>query len=132
MNKIRIYITILLLALFCLKGFSQVESVLNNDSIKYRTLRTSFHFETPKIAVPSKTLIQIIMDSTTRAKIKSYTYSEWMNLLRDKKTDWAANLCLYDFYELNASDFDLWQNRNRWAQCCKPDDIAYWKKNLPH
>lgn len=55
---------------------------------------------------------------------------EWILLLNDSTTDYAANILLY--YLHNRDAIVLLYNRNivAWRNGMKDDDILYWKKTL--
>jgi hypothetical protein len=58
--------------------------------------------------------------------------AEWMELIKDSTTDWAANLCLYALYKKDASQLvDIPDPVQYWRSCCKEADQTYWDMILP-
>ena len=55
---------------------------------------------------------------------------EWLSLLNDETTDYAANILLYYIY--NREAIALLYNRSikDWRDGMKEDDILYWDKTL--
>ena len=131
----RIICSIICLTVFFPKVFSQEDSSINNNTIKY-----SYRSTTTKIEVANSKnntfpveiiLIQVQLAPEIRNRVLKFSYNEWMNLLGDKATDWAANLCLYDIYQKDAMNIELLSDKYRWARCCRSTDIAYWRTTLP-
>jgi hypothetical protein len=57
---------------------------------------------------------------------------EWLSLLNDETTDYAANILLYYIYNRDA--IVLLHNRSirDWRDGMKEDDILYWEKRLKY
>jgi len=65
--------------------------------------------------------------------LRHLSKEEWMFLLSDKTTDWAANLVLYHLFKKEAFDFAYSNIKDRTAWLIKKkyqDDILYWKEYL--
>lgn len=125
---------ILFLSFFIyLSGFSQDEHPISNKNIKYGAIRISSKFLDSNKFEPSRTYITVDLAQSTRHIITKFTYDEWMNLLNDSTTDWAANLCLYNIFKRDAEFFSLWQTREKWLNLgyFKKNEIKYWQNNLP-
>ena len=69
------------------------------------------------------------MTGRERRIIKSINKEEWIKLLLNNKTDWAANLILYDLYKKNAVVFNtVIKSRKDWINVSKDTDVSYWKE----
>ena len=56
----------------------------------------------------------------------------WLMLLKNPKTDWAANLILYDIFDKNALLFSFPKlTRKDWLVCLREQDLKFWKNRLP-
>ena len=51
-------------------------------------------------------------------------------MLNDKKTDFAANLLLYQLYEREAIVLLHYNNAPEWRQAMKENDLHYWQQTL--
>lgn len=65
-----------------------------------------------------------------KEKFKKIPFEMWLQLLEDENTDWAANLILYDIYERDAALLARRDDKNRWREYMKYEDIDYWKEIL--
>lgn len=118
--------------IFYLTVYSQSSlSFIRNDSIKFR-----YGFRTPSLfdkhPVPSYYVIHVTINKEQRIAAKGVNRECWIRLLKDKSTDWAANLILYDLYQKDATDFrilDL-KSRDDWVLEIRQRDISYWTKYL--
>ena len=71
------------------------------------------------------------MTGRERRIVKSIKKDEWIELLLNNKTDWAANLILYDLYERNAVVFNtVIKSRKDWVTVSKDTDVSYWEEFL--
>ncbi len=132
-NDLRILSVILALAFICLSVDAQKKLPFNNRSLKYSILKTAAEIiDTNRLVVP-RYYVKVLLSGSRKNVIKKLSYDEWMNLLLNKNTDWAANLCLYDLFEKDAVIERLFiETRKEWLKCCRREDVEYWKKNLPH
>ena len=62
-------------------------------------------------------------------ELNDISKDKWLYLLQNEKTDYAANLLLYNLYQKGAILFYN-QDKFYWRSCCKSDDINYWKQFL--
>lgn len=65
----------------------------------------------------------------TLQKLRSLSREQWLGLLDDENTDWAANLILYDIYSHAGLGFYR-TTREDWVVSRKEKDKAWWKKTL--
>lgn len=62
--------------------------------------------------------------------IKHISKRQWLSMLNDKKTDFAANLLLYRLYEREAIVLLHYNNAPEWRQAMKENDLHYWQQTL--
>jgi len=98
---------------------------ISNDSIKFDVVFSDGIFQKPKDYIYPTNLTVIKKQS-----LDSINYNQWLILLADTNTDWAANLLLYYMYQKDAFLFVANTNRKEWLHD-KKDDDEYWKDNLP-
>jgi len=132
-NYLKILIGTFALSFIYLSSAAQEKPLFTNNTLKYGVLKTSLEIvDTNKIRVP-RYYIKVQLSDSIRSEVKKLNHAEWMKLLLDRNTDWAANLCLYDLFEKDAVIVRLFiATRKEWVRCCKEEDIEYWKKNLSH
>ena len=65
-----------------------------------------------------------------RQEIKSIDCREWMSLLNDTTSDYAANLILYSIYDKDAHLLSRRDSREIWIKYSKVDDLAFRRKKL--
>jgi len=103
---------------------------LNNDSIKFTILKTQTKLlDSNKVSL-SQEFIKVKLSDSEKRKFRKMKPAQWLILLNDDKTDWAANLCLYDLYKKDAAVFKIVRTREQWRKCCKEQDIIFWSKEL--
>jgi hypothetical protein len=100
---------------------------IDNNSIKYRISRISMQLINDSQAVAAKYIIRVQMSTKDKNEIKKWGKNKWEELLQDKKTDWAANLILYDKYERDAILFNsVIKSRKDWLLTERQKDLNYW------
>ena len=57
---------------------------------------------------------------------------EWLSLLNDETTDYAANILLYYIYNRDAIVLLYNRSIKDWRDGMKEDDILYWEKRLKY
>ena len=57
---------------------------------------------------------------------------EWLSLLNDETTDYAANILLYYIYKRDAIVLLYNRSIKDWRDGMKEDDILYWEKRLKY
>lgn len=57
---------------------------------------------------------------------------EWLSLLNDETTDYAANILLYYIYNRDAIVLLYNRSIRDWRDGMKEDDILYWEKRLKY
>ena len=104
---------------------------IKNELIKYNLFYTGLKLIGEKKAIPSKYTINVRMTKDELKCIKLLKRNDWLKLLADTTTDWAANLILYDRYQLDAIlYYVIIKSRVDWILTIKQKDIRYWRKTL--
>ena len=57
---------------------------------------------------------------------------EWLSLLNDETTDYAANILLYYIYNRDAIVLLYNRSIREWRAAMKEDDISYWEQKLKY
>lgn len=57
---------------------------------------------------------------------------EWLSLLNDETTDYAANILLYYIYNRDAIVLLYNRSIREWRAAMKEDDILYWEQKLKY
>jgi hypothetical protein len=105
------------------------QKYISNDSIKYSIIITMPDFENGDYI--SDNILRITsIDSSKLAWAQSLSKKEWLTMLSNEKTDWAANLLLYQLNKRDALVFKIIKSRDSWIIKRRKADIAYWEKNL--
>jgi hypothetical protein len=124
------FIGLLFWGMSTVKGQDKATFV-NNKTIKFHVVRKSMELIDTNMIVPSKYFIRVELNNKQRSVIKNYTSADWMKLLNNVQSDWAANLILYEMHERDA--FLFWsvvKNKERWRLSAKEEDIKYWNEHL--
>ena len=112
--------------------FGQTKFKLNDlskDSIEYNLLLKSSKGANGLLKNDG-VFISIRFDTIEKQYLKSLKYGEWIRLLQNNQSDWAANLILYCLFEREAAIFNNGFKREDWVKTMKNEDIVYWKKFL--
>lgn len=114
----------------CLKA-QPYTTWLNNDSIKFGTGTTMIQFLDSNKFTGGDYRVVLKLSKPRRDSLKQITNKEWLALLADNKTDWAANVCLYSLYEKDAITIGGVRSANEWKKYhYYKEDIDYWKALL--
>jgi hypothetical protein len=110
------------------KGNQDSIPSIENNKIKYSIVLMACDTCVPI----SNAGYRVIVDLTSqiRNKIDKTTCQDWMALLNDKKSDWAANLVLYSIYKRNALILSRNNSRELWVKSLKKDDLRFWRDKL--
>ena len=60
--------------------------------------------------------------------VKKINREEWIFLLQQNTSDWAANLILYGLYDKDAFILSRNNSKELWKQYLKLDDVKYWDR----
>ncbi len=103
-------------------------SFINNKNIRYSIKKVACDSCFPITDIGYR--VRISLSQNQDRRIKEIGKKEWMRMLNNNNTDYAANVLLYYIYNRDA--FVLLYNRNiqDWRAAMKDDDILYWKQTL--
>lgn len=104
------------------------DSFIRNNKIKYSLVLASCDSCSPIVNKGYRIVTQIT--EKERKIAHQLTYNDWVRLLNDKKSDWAANLILYDIFDKDALSFYSFNNRKKWLKYFKGEDLAFWEQKL--
>ena len=101
---------------------------INNETISYDVISPMKKYGSGRAASPF-IVIRVNKSVQDALIIERITSEDWLKALEDPKTDWAANLLLYERF--NRLGMILLQCAlQQWKQYVKEDDLAYWRKKL--
>ena len=101
---------------------------INNRTIKYNILLVACDTCAPIHDIGYR--VQISLSAKEDSIIKHISKRQWLSMLNDKKTDFAANLLLYQLYEREAIMFLQIKDASDWRLAMKDDDLYYWRRTL--
>lgn len=100
---------------------------ITNKSIKFRIIKTpTIILDSARVNL-SQTLVDVVLSKSSEERVKKLKAEDWISLLSNSSTDWAANLCLYEIYKRDAVLLRADRGRGYWVNCCKEKDIVYWR-----
>lgn len=103
---------------------------ISNKHIKYEIVSVGSKLINNRLS-PSKYLIEVNIPESKKKTIRRLDKKKWLSLLNNNKTDWAANLLLYEFYKKDAVLYiDIITSKTKWVALQKKKDVTYWKKKL--
>lgn len=103
-------------------------SFIQNGKMKY-----SFVMLSCDTCVPISNLgirVRVELSDEKKLLLKKISHEEWFNLLNDKKSDFIANVILYELYSKNAIDLLVIEDIEKWRKFVKKDDLEYWYGQL--
>jgi hypothetical protein len=128
--KLFYIISFIFLTLGTAKGQGKTKFI-DNSYIRFEILRQSLQMIDTNTIIPSKYFIRVDLTNKQRRLLKYFSKEDWIKLLKDSKSDWAANLILYDITKKDALLFNtVLKTRNDWKTSAKEKDINYWKQHL--
>lgn len=101
---------------------------INNRTIKYNILLVACDTCAPIHDIGYRVIISL--SAKEDSIIKHISKRQWLSMLNDKKTDFAANLLLYQLYEREAIMFLQIKDAADWRLSLKDDDLYYWRRTL--
>ena len=103
-------------------------SFINNRDIHFDILKVACDscFPIHDIGYRVRVKLSADEDSLTRTIKKE----QWLQLLQNSATDYAANALLYSLYNRDAIVLLYHRDIEDWRMSMKEDDINYWKGNL--
>ena len=104
---------------------------LSNESIRFEILKESLQLIDTNMISPAKYFIKVDLSAKQRKILMSLSKQDWLKLLQDSKSDWAANLALYDVYLRDAILFNtVLKDKEVWKLSAKEKDVSYWNLYL--
>lgn len=125
------FIFILILIKFYF-GYSQEFNgkLLDNSTFKYTWRKTNLKVTDSGIQI-SKYLIITDYNRKQLNHLSKVNIEDWILMLNDSTSDWATNLFLYSVFERDATQLvDIPEPLLFWRNCCKTEDIYFWKDYL--
>ena len=101
---------------------------INNRTIKYNILLVACDTCAPIHDIGYR--VRISLSAKEDSIIKHISKRQWLSMLNDKKTDFAANLLLYRLYAREAILFLDVKDASDWRLSMKDDDLYYWRRTL--
>jgi hypothetical protein len=101
---------------------------IQNDSIKYEVVLLACDTCVPISSIGYR--VRVKLSEKELGVAEKISYEDWINLLNNNKTDWAANLILYYLFDKDAFLLARSDNRELWIKNLKEDDLKYWRNNL--
>ena len=101
---------------------------INNRTIKYNILLVACDTCAPIHDIGYR--VRISLSAKEDSIIKHISKRQWLSMLNDKKTDFAANRLLYQLYEREAIMFLQIKDASDWRLAMKDDDLYYWRRTL--
>jgi len=104
---------------------------INNDSIGYHTV-----LEDHRDSVEGRYCFILVVNFTSFEQVKffkSIPSKQWLELLNNEETNWAANLCLYCLYRRDCASYVVNNIRSakKWHETMQEkDDMDYWSRLL--
>lgn len=125
--KVSVIVIMICISLFGNAQDTVCNLEINNDEISFSLQRFGIDF-TRETTVKAEILIETNIKSEKMwERFKLIKVEEWLCLLTNQATDWAANLILYQLHERDALLFKKIKKREDWVKGMKERDIAYWK-----
>lgn len=101
---------------------------IDNRTIKYNIMLVACDTCAPIHDIGYR--VRISLSAKEDSIIKHISKRQWLSMLNDKKTDFAANLLLYQLYEREAIMFLQIKDASDWRLAMKDDDLYYWRRTL--
>lgn len=101
---------------------------INNRTIKYNIMLVACDTCAPIHDIGYRVIISL--SAKEDSIIKHISKRQWLSMLNDKKTDFAANLLLYRLYAREAILFLDVKDASDWRLSLKDDDLYYWRRTL--
>jgi hypothetical protein len=130
---VRINILFFVFSFCSIQVKSQTKNVYvpGNSSIKFVVVRKSSELTSDSTFIPVTYLIKTNISNKERELVKKINKKRWIKFLTNEKTDWAANLILYDINKKDAISYaSVIKNREDWLIVGKSKDLEYWEKKL--
>lgn len=103
-------------------------ALIDNDKIKYSIVIMSCD-----TCIPISNIGYRVIINTSKEEeeiVKKLGYQDWMYLLNNEHSDWAANIILYNIFDKDAILLTRVNSRKKWIKYMKKDDLEFWKQRL--
>ncbi|MBS1690051.1 MAG: signal recognition particle [Bacteroidetes bacterium] len=101
---------------------------INNSTIKYDAVLLACDTCVPIKNIGFRIILQLYKNQYKT--IKNINAKEWLRLLNQKSTDFAANIILYSIYDKDATVISAFATPEKWRRVLKDDDLKYWESIL--
>ena len=112
---------------------SEIDNLKNINFISNNKVKYTIGLISCDSCFPVMSIGYRISTNLTENQIKlasMLTFNDWLLLLNNKKSDWAANLVLYQIFDKDAIPLYHIGNRARWLKYLKKEDLAFWKQTF--
>lgn len=103
-------------------------SFINNRDVHFDILKVACDSCFPIHDIGYRVRVKLSADEDSL--IRTIKKEQWLQLLQNSATDYAANALLYSLYNRNAIVLLCHRDIEDWRMSMKEDDINYWKGNL--
>ena len=103
-------------------------SFINNRDIHFDILKVACDSCFPIHDIGYRVRVKLSADEDSL--IRTIKKEQWLQLLQNSATDYAANALLYSLYNRDAIVLLAHRDIEDWRMSMKEDDINYWKGNL--
>lgn len=101
---------------------------IKNQKIKHSIVLMSCDTCVPIRNIGYRVIVEL--NKKNNAIVKKISKENWLKLLNNNCTDYAANLLLYSMYKKDALILSKNDGIESWRKYLKKDDLAYWSKHL--
>ena len=109
---------------------ADISRYVKNNAIHFDVINTAPDFENG-IYYSGYVLVVNSLDSVGKLLVKAIKKDQWLSLLQNDQSDWAANIILYSLYKKRAAIFwSAIKTRQDWIEKSRKDDLAYWESFL--
>lgn len=101
---------------------------INNDTIDWHVFHIAPTFWDGRCWGPFY-VIRIEKSPAMQTLINQMSAEEWIHALENPKTDWAANLLLYELFRKDALVY-IHAEKERWPIITKEVEVQFWRQKL--
>ena len=103
-------------------------SFINNKNIDFSIKKVACDSCFPIIDIGYR--VKVKLSAKQESLIAKLKKKEWIHMLNDETTDYAANILLYYIYKRDAIVLLYNRDIRKWRDGMKSDDILYWNHIL--
>ncbi len=124
--------------LFTLLLFLSCKPLIDNNKRRYKDellfiengkMKYAFVWRTCDSCAPIKNLgirVDVKLNDNELLEVKRIKPKKWKQLLRENKSDYVANLILYEIYNRSATQLFIFEGVREWRKYLKSEDLKYW------